>query len=255
MTSKVISENKKNVVQTIYKSDIFNRDDLQEKPKRVSDILQQVRPNNKSQIEFNLQDKIKNEKHKDVFTPKYKQEVFNPFERRVKEFYGTEIPSNVNSKSSVGHFDKIKSTNNTFKRSEFKDLSYKEKKILENNPELTKDNLKMYVENNDFNKEKAKQSIKNEEENKKGGDCKETYYKQMDSNIFFDNNVIKKTFKRLNSQPDMKKNIEAGTNKINQINQKTEQKDNKIQKNGDIFSCKLDWKTTDSKLHFNKRSR
>lgn len=40
MTSKVISENKKNVVQTIYKSDIFNRDDLQEKPKRVSGILQ-----------------------------------------------------------------------------------------------------------------------------------------------------------------------------------------------------------------------
>lgn len=36
MASKAISDNKKNIIQTIYKSDIFNQDDIHEKPKRVS---------------------------------------------------------------------------------------------------------------------------------------------------------------------------------------------------------------------------
>lgn len=122
--------------------------------------------------------------------------------------------------------------------------------MLENNPELTKDNLKMYVEQKDYNKVKEKQNLKIEEDNKKGVDCKETYYKQMDSNIFFKNKEHR-TFKRLNSQPDMKgyKN-----NEKEKIDPNTNM-DNNIKKVGEIFSCKLDWKTTDSKLHFNKRSR
>lgn len=135
----------------------------------------------KSSIEFNIQDNPnKLTKEKPVFEPKY--QVTNAYDKLVKEFVGSN--KQTQNGSSIGHIKNQLSKNNTFNRKDFSTLNNKEKKILDNNPNLSQEAIKKRVEQINENKQKEVEDRSKEYQSKVGSNSRETYFNNLNSNIF-----------------------------------------------------------------------
>jgi len=250
--SSLTTDKRKGVISNIHKSDIFFQAPAEPQPTKI-------RENLKSQIEFNLVDGPKKDKKTSElnFKPKFRDE--NAFSRRVKEFYGaTENPSSGGTEadslptSSVGHINAKNTTNNTFDRKGFTNLTFKEKKILETCPQLSPEEVKAHVRKVDIIKSKE-QAIKDVElETKKGDNCKSTYYSQQGSDIFNSKKSHKGKFKNNSNKEEVKSNdVKTGLTGNNGKGGGFSGFRKNIS-NESAWSNNLDWKDIDGMLYFHK---
>lgn len=185
-----------------------------------------------------------------MFQPKFKDQ--NAFSRRVKEIYGgenqkvteeVELPS-----SSVGHIGIIKEVNNTFDRKDFVNLTFKEKKVLENFPNLTLTEIRQQVKKSDRVKEKDIAHKEVEQKTKQGSSSKSTYYNQLESNIFNSKTAYARKGIKNNSitcQEDLKKKCENVNNNDKDYKKKPTQ--------DSAWTYNLNWKEIDGNLYFHKK--
>jgi len=248
----IISDKRKGVITNIHRSDIFFQ-------KQVDNVPMKIRNNQKSNIEFNLVDKPQSSKtttKKEEFQPKYLNENDNAFKRRIKEVYGSEHYENnyCNEKlplSSVGHIQTSKISNNTFDRKDFSQLSGKEKKILENCPGLTSEEVKQQIKKNEKLKNKEIMSKEHEVNQKKGVDSKSTLYSQLDSDIF---NNKPKHKGNANNKANKDKEVKTENEKMPQ--QQSEKGINAFKKkltNDSPWVSGLDWKDINGEVYFHKQ--
>lgn len=254
--SATISEKRKNTISTIHKSDIFFQSPVETQPLKI-------RENLKSQIEFNLNDAPNKQiKRKDnEFQPKFKDE--NAFSRRIKEVYGSNENLNNSNRiydsnnlptSSIGHISKNKTANNTFDRKDFSELTFKEKKILENNPKLKREEVKLHVQKMELNKLKSNAEKDVDIMSKVGDNSKETYYNHQESNIFNSKKPIRS--KMHNYSIANRKDILEKTKLIQ--DKKNKEKESEINDHkkripvDSAWSCNLDWKEINGPLYFHR---
>ena len=106
----------------------------------------------------------------------------NAYDRVVKEFVGNN--KQTQNGSSIGHIKNQLSENNTFNRKDFTTLNNKEKKILDNNPNLTQEEIKKRVEQINEKKLREIEDKAKEYQSKIGTNSRETYFNNLNSNIF-----------------------------------------------------------------------
>lgn len=199
-----------------------------------------------------MEDGPKKEKKDNTnFQPKFKDE--NAFGRRVKEFYGGEsqkfkeegeIPT-----SSVGHIGIKTEVNNTFDRKNFTNLTFKEKKILENFPNLTLTEIRQQAKKGERVKEKELAHKEIEQKTKQGDTSKSTYYNQLESNIFNNKKEYTRKSNKYNSitcKEDLIKEESTSNSNVNKDHKKKQTEDS-------AWSYNLNWKEIDSQLYFHKK--
>lgn len=256
--SATISDKRKNVISSIHKSDIFFQAPVDNQPIKI-------RENFKSQIEFNLNDNPNKQivKKSNDFIPKFKDE--NAFSRRIQEVYGSKENVSETSKaynsnnlptSSIGHINMNKPNNNTFDRKNFTELSFKEKKILEHNPRLTLDEVKLQVQKNELNRLKNNAERDVEVMTKIGENPKETYYHQQESDIF---HCKKPSHKKKNNFSISNKNdIKEKSSLINKKKENDSKVSNDHKKKIPVdsaWSCNLDWKDINGPVYFHRKEQ
>jgi hypothetical protein len=151
--------------------------------------------------------------------------------------------------SSVGHINIINEGNNTFDRKNFTQLTFKEKKILENFPNLTLDEIRQQVKVNERLKEKELAYKEIEQKNKQGDSSSSTYYNQLESNIFNKKKDYTRKSKKNNSiacQEELKSKVDLESLKKKESDYKKKLTET------NAWSNKLDWKEIDCQLYFPK---
>ncbi len=127
-------------------------------------------------------------------------------------------------------------------------MTFKEKKVLENFPNLTLTEIRQQVKKSEREKEKNNAHKEIEQKVKQGGSSKSTYYNQLESNIFNSKTVYDRKGNKNNSiccQDDLKKKNE---------NEVKTQKDYKKKPSQDsAWTYNLNWKQIDSQLYFHKK--
>ena len=199
----------------------------------------------KSSIEFNIQDNPnKLTKEKPVFEPKY--QMTNAYDKVVKEFVGSN--KQIQNGSSIGHIKNQLSENNTFNRKDFSTLNNKEKKILDYNPNLSQEAIKKRVEQINESKQKELDDKSKEYQIKVGSNSRETYFNNLNSNIFNskEREKVNKNFKPQTKETKTKEEVK-GQEELSKENTIKAKPQSDLQG----WTNTADWRNANTNNHFN----
>ncbi len=240
---------RREVIETIHKSDIFNQEKKPDEQKvrlYYSNLNKKIRDNLKSNIVFDIQDSKKETKPKDSFEPKYQYD--NAFNMKLREFGGNDKSSKENPvTSSIGHFKSNQSKlNSQFDRKTFTELSRIERMLIDKNPNLTIREIENLGKNIRIKQKEAKKN-ENDYKSKVGSSARETYYNNLNSNIFNDKKKKAAAYKPLTNEHEKKKEANLTDKDIDQPNQI------KAKPKGELSGWvnNLDWREVNTSQHFN----
>jgi len=168
---------------------------------------------------------------------------------KLKEFGGTDKASKESSfSSSIGHFKNNQSKlNSQFDRKIFSDLSTTERILIDKNPHLTIEEIKELGKSNNRAKKEEAKKIENEYKSKVGSSARETYYNNLNSNIFNDKKKNIASFKPTTNETEKKKDNNLTEKEIDQSTQI------KAKPKGELSGWvnNLDWREVNTSQHFN----